>query len=88
MHGFGINFSIDNSLRDNAARLAISRPLRDFTEDARKEAEVRIKTQLNPDGWAELENLNKADYFMLAFFKRYSKLLFNHSRVKPGKKKK
>jgi hypothetical protein len=39
MHGFGINFSIDNALRDNAARLALSRPLRDFTEEAIQEAE-------------------------------------------------
>jgi len=35
--------------------------------------------------------LNKADYFMLAFFKRYSMLLFGHSREeekKPDPKKK
>jgi hypothetical protein len=41
----------------------------------------------DPDGWAELEGLNKADYFMLAFFKRYSKLLFSNTRKNPPKVK-
>jgi len=91
MHGFGINFSIDNSLRDNAARLALSRPLRDFTESAIEEAKQAKAKQKFADSWADLEGLNKADYFMLAFFKRYSMLLFGHSREeekKPDPKKK
>ena len=88
MHGFGINFSIDNALRDNAARLALSRPLRDFTEEAIQEAERQKKDGHNLDKWAEFEGLNKADIFMLGFFKRYSKLLFSHSRVKKFKESK
>jgi hypothetical protein len=76
MHGFGLHFMLGRHDRANAARMAFSRPLLSNAE--------RLENQVDPtnsntigDKWYHIEGLNQRDMFMIAFFKRYGKIVFN-----------
>lgn len=72
MHSFSINLSMSRFIRTNSARLAVSRPLRDFSPAALAEIEKK-RIEGKDSTWKELLNMDARDTFLLAFWKRYGK---------------
>ena len=76
MHGFALHLNLNTSLRNNSARLAFSRPLKDLDQ-------IRnIKPGVDPmdistitEKYAYIESLDSRDVFAIGFFKRYGKLI-------------
>ena len=75
MHSFSINLSMNKFVRTNSARLAVSRPLRDFSPAALAEIEKR-RIEGKDSTWKELLNMDPRDTFLLAFWKRFGKRIF------------
>jgi len=76
MHSFSINLSMNRFVRTNSARLAVSRPLRDFSPAALAEIEKR-RIEGKDSTWKELLNMDPRDTFLLAFWKRFGKRIFS-----------
>ena len=66
MHGFGLSFLLDNSLRHNSSSLAFSRSLRDRDDSG-------SGTDGMDDSWAQVEYLDHRDRLLIGLFKKNSK---------------
>jgi hypothetical protein len=76
MHGFGLHFLLGPSDRANAATLAFSRPILANNHDDEYKAVKRDNDiTVIKDKWYYIENLERKDKFLIAFFKRFSILI-------------
>ncbi len=92
MHGIGLHFKLDPSFRSNSARLAFSRPIRTSMHDllCDEHEQALNPTDMNaiPDKWYAIKNLENRDRFLLAFFKRYGRTIYETLDLKIHLRKK
>lgn len=79
MHGFGLTYLLDTTLKNTAARLAFSKPLRGQQD---LDLLVHDPTDINSleDKWYYIENLQKRDRFLIALAKRFGKHLLEKNK--------